>query len=279
MAQIDKIAVVNENVSAPITATSVNFMKVGTTTEATGVMHSLFGATGTPSAWTPATPGLSGAVLSGTTDTGCLKFPNATTGSNYLTNVLATATVANTFFLADHLWYNTGLVVTTTTAQTINSIAFPARDDTGTVDGKGVMVGILVRTATTNASAITNTTMSYTNQNGTSGRTATISSFPATAVAGTLVFFQLQAGDSGVQSIQTVTLGTSYGGGVISLTAVRIVAGCPVMIANAGGQIQTAQGVPGINVRLYDDVFLMPIYLPTVTTANTVFGVINVEEK
>jgi len=51
------------------------------------------------------------------------------------------------------------------------------------------------------------------------------------------------------------------------------------LIANAGGQIQTAQGVPGVNVRLFDGACLIPVYLPTGTTATTVFGVVNIEEK
>jgi hypothetical protein len=50
-----------------------------------------------------------------------------------------------------------------------------------------------------------------------------MASFPATAVAGTLVPFQLATGDRGVQSVQSVTLGTSYVAGAISLVLFRII--------------------------------------------------------
>lgn len=281
MGIIDKVIVQNENLSAPITAESSNYMKVGTTTEAAGLMHSLHAATGNPGAWSPGTPGLAGRATDGTTstDNGCIRVQNATTGTNYLTNFSAAATTASMQMLLDILWVNTGTVVTTITAQTVNSVAFPARDDNEAVDGNGVMVGILVTTATTNAGVIANTTMSYTNSAGTAGKTATISSFPATAVAGTIILFQLATGDNGVQSIQSLTLGISYGGGAISLIAFRVVAMAPNLIANAGGNIQTSQGMPGINIILADGVCLIPAYIATATTATNVFGLVNVVEK
>ena len=43
----------------------------------------------------------------------------------------AMAAVINTYELADVLWYNTGITVTTTTAQAITTPTFPARDLNG----------------------------------------------------------------------------------------------------------------------------------------------------
>jgi hypothetical protein len=40
--------------------------------------------------------------------------------------------------LIDLLWVNTGLVVTTTTAQAITPVALPARDAAGTTNGDDV---------------------------------------------------------------------------------------------------------------------------------------------
>ncbi len=65
--------------------------------------------------------------------------------------------------LLDYLWINTGLVVTTLTAQAITPVSLPARDMFETTNGDGVIAGILVTTATTNAAVIANTTISYTN--------------------------------------------------------------------------------------------------------------------
>jgi hypothetical protein len=172
--------------------------KVGAAPEAAGIWHSHHASTGTPGTWSPGTPGVAGRATDGTTtaDDGVLKLPTAGAGlSLYLTQMQSVATVACQVMVFDLLWVNTGLTVTTTTAQTVNSVAFPARDIEGTANGDGVGLAILVTTATTNAAAVTTITASYTDNHGNSGRTATISSFPATAVAGSLIPFQLAAGD------------------------------------------------------------------------------------
>ena len=134
------------------------------------------------------------------------------------------------------------------------------------------MVGIEVSTATTNAGAITNTTLTYTNSAGTAGRTGTISSFPATAVAGTFVPFSLQAGDDGVRSIQTLTLGTSYGGGTIHLVAYRVLAGpLSVMTANGSDSLDFAgTGLP----RNYDNTVPQLLLIPNAVTAITYWAML-----
>ena len=242
----------------------VSILKVGTTMEAIGVLHSLAYATGNPGAMVAPSPGVNGAAL--TTYAGQILRSNPGTGNAYLARLEAAASVAGTLILADRLWHNSGLVVTTTTAQAITTPAWPARDRDGTANGSMVMVGIEVSTATTNAGAIANTTMSYTNQDGTAGRTATIASFPATAVAGTFVPFQLQAGDTGVRSIQSVTLGTSYAAGAIHIVAYRILARLGLPVANVAGSID---GITGGLPRIYNDTVPWLLWQPTATTAIT----------
>jgi hypothetical protein len=192
--------------------------------EAAGCFQSFWGSNGLPTAAAAPAAGVAGEVLNRST-TGAIIFPD-TTGAEkqYLSGGFVYYPVSANIYFCDRLWQNSGIAVTTTTAQTINSVAFPSRDRNGSTNGEGVYVAIEVVTATTNAGAITNTTMSYTNSDGVSGRTATIRGFPATAVAGTFVQFTLQAGDKGVRSIQSVTLGTSYGGGAITLVAYRPIA-------------------------------------------------------
>lgn len=257
---------------------AVSVLKVGAAMEAVGVLHSHHAATGFPGAWTLGTPGVAGAEMNNTFG-GCLPFTNASSGGIYLTGFTGSMSVAGGIWLVDLLWYNTGLTVTTTTAQTVNSVAFPARDLNGSTNGEGVEFGILVATATTNASAVTNTTASYTDSDGNAGATATMASFPATAVAGTIVPFQLAAGDKGVRSIQSVTLGTSYapsGTPVVLIVAFRRIAYLPVPLANTGQSAQFA-GNPG--VRLFDGSCLHVWQLPTATTATTVQGVVTMAER
>lgn len=253
--------------------------KIGTAPKAAGILYCWAKDNGSPGAWSPGTPGMSGRATDGTasSDYGCIPIKNPGSGANYLAQINLTASVACNVLLGDVLWVNTGIAVTTTAAQTVNSVTFPARDNNGASDGENVQIGILVATATTNGAAITNCTLSYTNDLGVSGRTASMASFPATASAGTFVLFQLQAGDRGVRSVQSVTLGTSFGGGAVSLVAVRFIAGQPILVANVGGVPDRTLGDPG--VRLYNGACLLPFQLPTTTTATVLVGTLAIVEK
>jgi hypothetical protein len=244
-----------------------DYLKVGVTMKAAGVMHSHFYSPGLPGAAVAPTPGLAGAAL--TSYLGQIPWTNPASGNSYLARFSVRSNLVGVMFLLDRLWHNSGIVVTTTTAQTINSVEFPARDRDGAVNGENILVAIEVSTATTNASAITNTTMSYTNSQGVSGRTATIPSFPATAVAGSFVPFLLQAGDTGIKSIQSITLGTSYGGGAIHLVAYRILAQVGISVAYISGEVDAiTSGFP----RLYNNTVPFLVWLPSATTAVTVAG-------
>lgn len=255
----------------------MNTYKVGTAAEAVGRHYCHSKDSGFPGAWAPGTPGLNGRATDGTAagDAGCIPFQNPATGNLFLTQWRVTSSTPHHHYLFDVLWVNSGIAVTTTTAQGITSVAWPARDAAGSTNGLGVMVGILVTTATTNAGAITNTTLNYTNQAGTAGRTATIASFPATAVVGTVVWFQLQAGDSGVRSIQGITLGTSYGGGAISLIAVRMLMSAAVPAANIGSMGPDLE--PG--VRLYNGSCMLHGYVASATTATNTATFLTMMER
>lgn len=248
------------------------FLKVTGTMEAAGVFHSTFYNSGRPGAAAAPSPGINGAAL--TTYSGQIPFTNPVSGNTYLARLSCRASTAGTLLLCDRLWHNSGVVVTTTTLQGITTPTFPARDQAGSTNGEGVMLGIEVSTATTNASAVTNTTLSYTDASGNTGNTATISSFPATAVAGTFVPFQLAAGDTGVRAITSasgggITLGTSYGAGAIHLVAYRVLASVECVAAGIGGAVDAVtSGFP----RLYDNTVPFLLWLPSVTTATTMTG-------
>lgn len=245
----------------------VTYFKVGVTMEAVGVMYSPFYRTGMPGAAVAPSPGLGGAAL--TSYSGQIPYTNPSSGNAYLARFACTATTAGAWILCDRLWHNSGITSTTTTGQTVNSATWPARDRGGATDGDDIMVGIEVSTATSNGSAVTNTTMTYTNSAGTGSKTATITSFPATATLGTFVPFELAAGDKGVRSIQTLTLGTSYGTGTIHLVAYRILARGVIPLANAGSDVDFLRSG---GVRLYDDTVPFLLWVPSVTTATTFWG-------
>lgn len=201
----------------------VGFTKAAFTGEAAGQWHNLGVVGGNPGAWTLATPGIAGVAVSANSIGGGLRFDNPSSGAAYLAqwSQKLGANIA-ALMLYDLLWYNSGIAETTTTGQTVNSAALPARDIAGTVNGDGVEAWMHVTTATTNGSPVANTTLGYTNQAGTASRSAGLAyDLPATAVAGTMVPFGLQGSDRGVRSIQSVTLGTSYGGGQVELLMLR----------------------------------------------------------
>lgn len=249
---------------------SRTIFKVGTAPEAAGVMYCFSKDTGFPGSWAPGTPGLNGRNTDGTqvADVGCMNVGNPASGAWYLRDGNVIATQTGQFILADILWINSGLVVTTLTAQAITQPALPARDNNGATNGDGIQVGVLVTTVTTNAGAIANMTMSYTNSDGVAGRTATMASFPATAVVGSFVKFQLQAGDKGVRSIQSVTLGTSLVTGAISIVCFEELYSSSSTTANIG-QVAFQKK---LDLRLYDGHCLIPFWFSSGTGAVTISG-------
>ncbi|MGL5908597.1 MAG: hypothetical protein ACRCZP_01265 [Phycicoccus sp.] len=243
-----------------------DILKIGGTMEAAGVWHSLAYASGAPGAAAAPAPGINGAAL--TSYSGQIPFTNPAGGlSSYLTRLVAAANSSGGLRVYDRLWHNSGIAVTTTTAQAITPVAIPPRDRAGTTSGVGVMAAIEVSTATTNAGAITNTTISYTNSSGVAGRVGTIASFPATAAAGTWVPFQLQAGDVGIRSIESITLGTSYVAGAIHLVLYRSLATLGISPSN---NVTEINAITGGMPQLHDSTVPFLLWMPSATTAITV---------
>lgn len=260
----------------------IGFMKTGTAPEAAGYWYCTSKDGGFPGAWAPGTPGLNGRNTDGTqaADAGCIPVKNPSIGANFLTELQMSASVNHSHLLFDALWVNSGIVVTTTTAQAITSPTLPARDVNGTTNGEGCMIALLVTTANTNAGVITNTTVNYTNSDGTAGRTATLaaivgSQIPATPVVGTIIWFNLQAGDKGVRSIQGITLGTSLAAGAVSLMICRDIATIGTNVPNVSAQ--KIIGAPGI--RLYNGTCLLHCHLASAATATFYSGELTVAEK
>lgn len=205
------------------------YFKNAITPKGAGIACTPWYTAGTPRAGATPASGLSGGVCSNTTQ-GALSFPtpSGATGYHYgMVPILTSGSAGDVVRLIDRVWQNSGIVVTTTTAQTVNSVAFPARDLNNSTNGDGYRIALEVSAATTNGAAISGVQVSYTNSDGVSGRVATLASnnassgFPATATAGSFLEFALQAGDVGVRSIQSITLGTSLVTGTVHLVVYR----------------------------------------------------------
>lgn len=223
-----------------------SWRKAAFTGKAAGEQFSTFFTAGAPGAATAPT-GLNGTAL--TTYAGQIPFPAAVAG-NYVELSEFSATQGGNVggvWLLDRLWHNGSITVTTTTAQAITHPGLPTRDRAQSSNGDGVFLGIEVSTATTNAGAVTNMTASYTNSLGVAGKTATVASFAATAVAGHFVPFSLAAGDVGVKTVESLTLGTSLVTGTVHLVMYRPIAYIPLAIAGVGAVMP-----PGIR-RMWDN--------------------------
>lgn len=264
------------------TGTAIPFMKSGTAADTVGYWYCTSKDAGFPGAWAPGTPGINGRITDGTlaADNGCIPIRNPSVGANYLTEIQMAAGVNHSHLFFDVLWVNSGIVVTTTTAQAITTPTLPARDSNGTTNGEGCMIAMLTTVANTNAAAIANATVSYTNSAGVAGRTARLSAIagsqiPISPVIGTIVWFNLDAGDKGVRSIQSVTLGTSLVAGSVSLMIARDIATIGTTIVNVSAQ--KIIGTPGI--RLYNGTCMLHSYLASATTATFCSGELTIMEK
>jgi hypothetical protein len=261
---------------------STAFMKSGTAPDAVGYWYGTWKDAGFPGAWVPGTPGLNGRVTDGTTstDNGCIPIRNPATGANYLTEVTMGASVNHSHLFFDVLWVNSGLVITTTTAQAITTPTWPARDINGSTNGEGLMIGIMCTSAVGLAAVASNATVSYTNSDGTAGRTATLTAIigsqaPATPVIGTIIWFNLQAGDKGVRSIQSITLGTSWVSGTISLFVARDLA----MIGTSIPNVSQTRKLSDPGVRLYNGTCMLHCILASAATATFFNGEVVIQEK
>jgi hypothetical protein len=114
-------------------------------------------------------------------------------------------------------------------------------------------------------------TVSYTNQDGTAGRTAAnIIATVASSAIGATYFIGLQAGDTGVRSVQSLTLSVSWSSGTINLVAYRYITEVTVGAAFVAGEVDV---ITGGRPRLYDGTVPWLVFQPNTTTASSVSGV------
>lgn len=265
---------------AGIDGTTYAFQKAGGAKDTAGYWYSTWKDAGFPGAYALQTPGLNGfttdcSIASQVTDpigavqAGAHVLTDPASGSLYLTNVVISDSVAELAQLIDVVWYNTGLAVTTTTAQNITMPTLPSRDRNGTNNGHGWYAALYTTTANTNAGTIANTTISYTDQDGNAGNTGTFSAVvgwqaPATPVIGTWLPFQLAAGDTGIRSIQSVTLGTSYGGGALSLVLYRVLHTIPTGAAS----VPTASSIISPGIKIWPNSCIVALQVGSASAGN-----------
>lgn len=245
------------------------FAKSGGVTSASGRTLSYWGISGIPGAGSYDTT-LAGVALSSTSSLvpGQIPYYNATeTKQMHLARAVSLANVNGIAFICDRLWHNGGMSITSTSSQTINSATWPARDNNGSTNGEGILIGVEVSAAT--GAGTPTLTLGYTNSAGVSGRTAT-NPLPTSASVAASHFYPLglQSGDIGVRSIQSFTLSATWTSGTINLVAYRVLAVLEQPIANMGVAVDALTG--GLP-KLYNGTVPFLLYL---TSGNSprIFG-------
>lgn len=245
------------------------FAKSVTGTLVAGRPFSLWSLAGNPGAGSYDTT-LNGVTLSGTSAqvAGQIPFTDPVSGNTYLSRFQAAATQPGTLILADRLWHNGGYTITSTTAQVSTTPVWPARDANGSANGEGVLLGVEYSAAA--GAAAPTFTVSYMNSGGVGSRTAT--NYFATANSSIATSFYpigLQAGDTGVRSVTSLTLSVSQVTGTINLVAYRPIAALEITNANVPNAIDAlTSGFP----RLYNGSVPFLIFIPSTTTASNITG-------
>ena len=242
-------------------------IKTGIATAAVGAMrgYTLWYAAGNPGAATANAAGINGAAVSGVV-AGQIPRVNPVSGNAYLARLAINASTAGTLWLIDRLWNNSGLVVTSTTAQAITPATLPARDNAGSTNGAAVMAAI--EWSATGGAGTPTVTLTYTDQDGNTGATGTFTGVASPPV-GTFEIFTLAAGDTGVRAPTSFIQSATRTSGTMHLVLFRVLAQIEVTAANIGNAIDAlTSGMP----RIYDDSVLQLVWFPSATTATNFMG-------
>lgn len=247
----------------------VAWAKNVTATLVAGRPTSLFALAGTPGPGT-ANTGLTGAnyVSSSTVPNGIIYHADPGSGNSYLARFIAEATQAGVLMLCDRLW-DCGPSTGSTSAQTISQPTLPARDANGSTNGLGVQLAVEVVAATSSSAAVVS--VGYTNSGGTASRTGAFIDVPTAAVNAIGNFYRIgmQAGDQGVQSVQSVHFTTDWTSGTIALVAYRVLAMLEIPNSYYPNAIDALTG--GFP-QLYNGVCPFLVFVPVTTTACNISG-------
>jgi hypothetical protein len=242
-------------------------VKVGVTTAAVGAArgYTPWYANGNPGAATANAAGINGAAVSAPVN-GQIPRTNPGAGSAYVGRFGITASTPGTMWLIDRLWNNSGLVVTSTTAQAITPAALPARDGNGTTNGANVLAAIEWSAA--GGAGTPTVTLTYTDQDGNTGNTGTFTGVASPPV-GTFEIFSLAAGDTGVRAPTSFIQSATRTSGTMHLVLFHVLAQVECTAANIGNAVDV---ITGGRPQVYNDSVLQLLWFPSATTATTFTG-------
>ena len=248
----------------------VPLVKFGVSMSAAGAMrgYTPWYVGGNPGASAATAVGVNGEAVTpalGSTN-GRIRRANPVSGNAHLARLAITANNVGTLWLIDRLWQNSGLVVTSTTAQAITPATLPARSGDGTTNGANVMAA--VEWSATGGAGTPTVTLTYTNSDGNTGQTGTLTGV-TTPPAGTFEIFMLAAGDTGIRAPTSFIQSATRTSGTMHLVLFRVIAQLDVTTANVGNAIDVlSSGMP----KIYDDSTLQLLWFPSTTQAVNLIG-------
>jgi hypothetical protein len=179
------------------------------------------------------------------------------------------STVNCTLQLVDRLVGVSGISLATTGSKTVNSTTLPRYSGTAAAV---VEAWVEVTTATTTTAPVISAN-SYTNQAGTAARAGGNLTFPAAAtVARWMGKLPLQAGDAGMQSVQTINVATAAAAGVCNVILQRPLATLP-LIANVWNERDLVLQLAALP-QVFDGASLALMQLASATTATSIWGTV-----
>jgi hypothetical protein len=193
----------------------------------------------------------------------------------YITGFSINGSVACSGVLVDRLADFSGLSGTSTSAQNTTSLSVSRY--TGT-ESKGNQIFLEIYTIV--GSTATTATVTYTNQDGTGSRTSQSVVFGGTGrrEATRMILVPLQAGDTGVRSVESVTLAATTGTvGDFGVTIVRPLIPFSYPAAGVGCIIDCITQLP-ILPEVKTDACLMEIVYASTTTSPSDWGFISFVE-
>ena len=236
---------------------------------------------GTPvaNAWTGTA--LNAQVPSESTGFGIYHGGNVSTDTKHLVNISAMSAVATAvpgmLMLVDMLLYYPGISMNSSSAQNLTNTNTLTRY----TNGAGVRAYLVIQT--TSGATAHNIAMSYTDQGGTAGNTLPVTvACTASAIAphithsGTAAnnygpFLPLASGDTGIRSVQSVTLSAASLAGTAALVLCRPLATIPITTASIAAERDLMNQLPSLP-RIYDGACLTWLYFAgAATAANTNF--------
>lgn len=212
------------------------FYKPSISNRVAGDLASLFKSNGFPSAGVnPTTASYCDSSL-----VGSWPLPDPGALQQYIAKMSSSSSVASQLLLMDRLAHMGGLVGNVTTVQTVNlDIVTPASQGRCGADGTGVL-WCLEWYADTGSTAVT-ATITYTNQDGITGRTTTVT-LAATRRASLLLPILPNTSDLRIKSIQSVQLSASTGtAGNFGVTAMIRQVEVPMPMVGVGTVLDFAQ--------------------------------------